>query len=147
MSPWTFVKGWLRPLDISGGFCLFSNSVSIHCRRNWGHFDEILKKYASIKKSHWNCFSSVVSVQFLLHLMPRYVSLFSSTISLVSFTQRQWISYQLISIYCVFVKKNWELNKFLNLKLLFRSYIEFVWLCTRLFEINCKWFASHLNGL
>ena len=43
---------------------------------------------------------------FFLHLMPRYVSLFGSTVSFASVTQIQWISYQLISIYCVSVKKN-----------------------------------------
>ena len=44
--------------------------------------------------------------------MPRYVSLFSSTISFASFTLWQGISYQLIT-----VKKFWELNKFLNSKI------------------------------
>ena len=38
---------------------------------------------------------------FFLHLMPRYVTLFGSTVSFASVTQWQWISYQLISIYCV----------------------------------------------
>ena len=54
---------------------------------------------------------------FFLDLMPRYVSIFGSTVSFASVTQWQWISYQLISIYCVSIKKKRVLNKFLNLKI------------------------------
>ena len=56
---------------------------------------------------------------FFLDLMPRYVSIFGSTVSFASVTQWQWISYQLISIYCVSIKKKKKgvLNKFLNLKI------------------------------
>ena len=42
---------------------------------------------------------------FFLHLMPSYVSLLGSTVSFASVTQWQWISYQLIRIYCVSEKK------------------------------------------
>ena len=81
------------------GFCLFYTSMA----QDFVNFS----LYSS-----W-----FLSVSFL-HLMTRYVSLFGSTVSFASFTQRQWLSYQLISIYCVSVKKNWELNKFLNLKII-----------------------------
>ena len=66
---------------------------------------------------------------FFLHLMPRYVSIFGSTVSFASVTQWQWISYQLISIYCVSIKKKRVLNKFLNLKIV-------IWLIGLIFVVN-----------
>ena len=67
---------------------------------------------------------------FFLHLMPRYVSIFCSTVSFAFVTQWQWISYQLISIYCVSIKKKKRvLNKFLNLKIV-------IWLIGPSFFVN-----------
>ena len=66
------------------GFCLFSTSMA----QDFVNFTRYSSSFPSV---------------FFLHLMTRYVSLFGSTVSFVSFTQRQWIPYQLISIYCVSV--------------------------------------------
>ena len=71
--------------------------------------------------------------------MPRYVSLFSSTVSFATFTQWQWISYQLISIYCVSknkIKNHWELNKFLNIKIVIYKIIISFWLVGLIFFVN-----------
>ena len=89
--------------------------------------------------------SSFLSIFYLL-LMTRYVSLFGSTVSFASFTQRQWIPYQLIGIYCDSVKKNWELNTFLNLKIvIYKIIISFRLIGLNFFLVNvvdwdgCSW--------
>ena len=86
-------------LTVSGGFCLCSTSMA----QGFVNFtlfivEETEDILMNSKEICLNQKSPVVSVQYLLHLMPRYVSLFSSTISFASFTLWQWISYQLITI-------------------------------------------------
>ena len=75
---------------------------------------------------------------FFLDLMPRYVSIFGSTVSFAFVTQWQWISYQLISIYCVSIKKKKKgvLNKFLNLKIVIYKIIISFWLIGSIFFVN-----------
>ena len=58
--------------------------------------------------------SSFLSV-FFLHLMTRYVSLFGSTVSFASFASFTQSTYKYL---LCFYKNNWELNKFLNLKII-----------------------------
>ena len=112
-------------------------------RRNKGHFDELWRNMPQ-SKNHIETvsplqFPSIFFFFFFLHLMPRYVSLFSSTVSFATFTQWQWISYQLISIYCVSknkIKNHWELNKFLNIKIVIYKIIISFRLVGLIFFVN-----------